>query len=235
MLAVLSVLRLVRENRTERSGRLDVMGPTAITLAPLALINALLRSPSGGWTSASTLLLLGAAVTLFVAFLVIERRHPDPLVPLGFFADRTRASANALNLVMFSTLLATFFCMSLYMQHVLGYSPITTGLAYLPFGIALGAALGISNALIPRVGVRPVIVAGLLIGAAGMVIFSRAPENGSLSVQVLGVKPGLVVNGLGRSRRGGVGLVGGAGRARADAQPYLGPRSGVVPDRRHDG
>jgi EmrB/QacA subfamily drug resistance transporter len=199
VLAVLSVLRLVRESRTERSGRLDVMGPTAITLALLALINALLRSPSGGWISASTLLLLGAAVTLFVAFLVIERRHPDPLVPLGFFADRTRASANALNLVMFSTLLATFFCMSLYMQHVLGYSPITTGLAYLPFGIALGAALGISNALIPRVGVRPVIVAGLLIGAAGMVIFSRAPENGSYVSDLL---PGMLILPIGLGSAG---------------------------------
>jgi EmrB/QacA subfamily drug resistance transporter len=199
VIAAVAVLRLVRESRTQRSGRLDVAGPLAITGALLLLIHALLRAPGAGWTASSTLALLAGAVMLFVAFLIIESRHHDPLVPLKFFADRTRASANGLNLLMFSALLATFFCMSLYMQHVLGYSPIKTGLAYLPFGLSLGVALGISSALIPRVGVKPVVVPGLIIGAIGMVLFSRVPEQGSYVTDLL---PGMLVLPLGLGAAG---------------------------------
>jgi predicted MFS family arabinose efflux permease len=137
--------------------------------------------------------LAGAAVVLAL-FVANERRQRAPLAPLSIFRINGLGFSNVTQLVAFAGFLALFFYVTLYMQNVLGYSAIQTGLAYLPLcGIAVVSA-GITSQLIGRVGTRPVIVVGALIGAAGLYWLSRIPVDGAYTADLL---PGLLLVGLG--------------------------------------
>jgi predicted MFS family arabinose efflux permease len=160
----------------------------------LLLVFALVEAPDQGWAATLTVAELAGAVALLAAFVVNERRSRDPLLPLSIFRIRGLAAADVTQLIAIAGFLAVFFFLTLYMQNVLGYSPIQTGLAYLPVTAGVGIAAGISSQLLSRTGTRPVIVAGSLIAASGVYYLSRIPVHGSYLADLL---PGLVVMSLG--------------------------------------
>src|SRR5262249_54705325 len=172
----------------------DAVGAVLVTSGMLLLVYGLVRAPIVGWGSARTIGVLAAAAAILVAFVLNERRQRAPLAPLSIFRINGLGSSNVAQLVAFAGFLALFFYVTLYMQTVLGYSAIQTGLAYVPLcGIAVVGA-GISSQLIGRVGTRPVIVTGALIGATGLYWLSRIPVDGSYTRDLL---PGLLLVGLG--------------------------------------
>ena len=131
---------------------------------------------------------------LLAAFAVNELHRPDPLAPLSIFRIGGLGYSNATQLIAFAGLIAMFFFLTLYMQNVLGYSPIQTGLAYLPLCFTIGISAGVSPALIARIGTRPLIVGGALISAGGVFWLSRIPVGGHFATDLL---PGMIVLSLG--------------------------------------
>lgn len=187
-------LRLLPRAPGTATGRVDVGGAVAVTGALMLAVFAIVNGNEAGWGSARTLALLGAAAVLLAAFFAIETRITTPLVPLGLFRNRNVASANAVGVLMAGGLFAWFFFSALYLQQVLGYTPLEVGLAYLPSMVVWGAASLFSDRLVMRFGAKPPLVAGLVLMALGLVLFARTPVDGSLLVDVL---PGTIAIGLG--------------------------------------
>jgi predicted MFS family arabinose efflux permease len=152
------------------------------------------KAPTVGWGTTRTIGELAAALVLLAAFVTNERRAKDPLAPLSIFRINGLAASDATQLAAFAGFLAMFFFLTLYMQNVLGYSPIRTGLAYLPVTFAIGIAAGVSSQLLSRIGTRPVIVAGALIASGGVYWLSRIPVDGSYVTDLL---PGMLVMSIG--------------------------------------
>ena len=172
----------------------DVRGAVLATSGMLLLVYALVKAPDVGWGTARTVGELGGAIAMLAAFVVNEQRVRNPLAPLSIFRINGLAYADVTQLIAFAGFLAMFFFLTLYMQNVLGYSPIETGLAYLPVTVGAGTAAGITSQLVGRTGTRPVIVAGALIAAGGVYYLSGVPVGGSYLTDLL---PGLVVMSLG--------------------------------------
>lgn len=172
---------LVRADGPRAAGRrLDLPGAALLTGGPLTLVYGVLRG------SAAAML---AGVALLAAFIPVEARTKSPLVPLSFFAHRTRAVANAVTVPLSAGLSTSFFLLTLYMQDVVGLSPLQAGLAYLPFCAALLAAIVLTPRLIGAIGTNRTALLGLLVTAAGLGWLARLPDAGGLWVDVL---PGMV-------------------------------------------
>ena len=146
------------------------------------------------WGSAATVWRLVGAGALLAAFVAKEATGANPVVPLNIFRVRGLAAADLTQLIAFAGFLAIFFFLTLYMQNVLGWSPVKTGLAYLPLCGGVGVAAGITSQLISRVGTRPLIVSGALVTSAGVFLLSRIPVHGSYAADLL---PGLLVTSFG--------------------------------------
>jgi EmrB/QacA subfamily drug resistance transporter len=194
--AVLAVSpRLLQESRAALTHRhFDVSGATSITAGLMVLVYAITRASQHGWTNAVTVGLLATAVALIAAFVAIEARSPAPLLPLRIFRLRTLSAANAIMLVIGTTAFAQFFLITLYLQQVLRYSAIETGVAFITITVAIVAASGPGQALTTRLGARPVLSAGLLLTAAGGALYARMPADGHYFWDVF---PGLLVSGIG--------------------------------------
>jgi len=174
---------------------LDVAGAVTVTTALMLAIYAIVNGNDAGWASTQTLALLAGAVVLFAAFLVIEANVRVPLMPLGLFRLRNLATANIVGVLWAAAMFAWFFLSALYLQLVLGYSPLQVGLAFLPTNLIMAAcSLGLSARLVMRFGLKPPLTAGLLCAAAGLLLFARAPIDGSFVVDVL---PPMLLLGLG--------------------------------------
>ena len=163
--------RIVPESRSERvsKGGYDIEGAAAITLGTIALVFTLIKADSWGWTSGRTLAGFGIAAVLIAAFLWIERRHRDPLVPLRIFSNRSLAAADATFLLVAAALFGVFFFLTLYFQQVLGYSALKTGVAYLPLSLTLIGASALASRLVDRFTPKPVLCVGLLTATVGFV------------------------------------------------------------------
>jgi EmrB/QacA subfamily drug resistance transporter len=189
-------LRLLpAEDSQAAGGRLDVAGAVTVTASLMLAVYAIVNGNDKGWTSAQTLGLLAAAVVLMALFLGVESRVRSPLVPLGIFRLRNVATANATGILWAAAMFSWFFMSALYLQKVLGYSPLKVGLAFLPANLIMGAfSLGLSAKLVMRFGFRAPLATGLLLAAAGLVVFARAPVDGSFLVDVL---PSMILLGVG--------------------------------------
>jgi EmrB/QacA subfamily drug resistance transporter len=175
--------------------RLDVTGAVTVTAAVMLGTYAVVNGNDNGWTSAETLGLLAAAGALLAVFLAVEARVASPLMPLGLYRLRNISVANVVGVLMAGAMFGWFFLSALYLQLVLGYSPLEVGLAYLPATVIMGAgSIAVSDRLVMRFGIKPPIVAGLAFFAIGLVMFSRAPVDGNFVVDVL---PAMIVMGLG--------------------------------------
>jgi MFS family permease len=200
------------ERGRARLADFDIRGAILATGGMLLLVFALVKAPDQGWGATLTIAELAGALALLAAFVVAEHRSAKPLLPLSMLRIRGLAAADTTQLIAFAGFLAIFFFLTLYMQTVLGYSPIQTGAAYLPLTFGVGVAAGIASQLLARVGTRPVIVAGALIASGGVYLLSRIPVEGSYLSDLL---PGLLVVSLGI---GGV-FVGAATAANAGVPP----------------
>jgi len=189
-------LRLLPGAHAARSGgRIDVAGAVLVTLALVLAVYATVNGNQAGWESRQTLGLLAGSAILLTAFLAREARIASPLVPLGLFRLRNVATSNIVGVLWAAAMFAWFFLSALYLQLVLGYSPLKVGLAFLPANLIMGVfSLGLSAKLVLRFGFRAPLGTGLLLAAAGLALFVRAPVHGSFVVDVL---PSMVLLGFG--------------------------------------
>jgi EmrB/QacA subfamily drug resistance transporter len=177
------------------AGRLDVAGSVTVTAALMIAVYAIMDGNHTGWASVRTIGLLVVAAALLAAFLHIESRAVSPLMPLALFRLRSLATANAVGVLWAAAMFAWFFLSALYLQLVLGYSPLAVGLAFLPANLIMGAfSLGLSERIVLRFGIRAPLVIGMLLVAASLALFARAPVEGTYVVDVL---PGMLLLGLG--------------------------------------
>jgi len=169
-----------------RRGRLDLPGAVTVTTGMTLLVYGLNRAAGSGWTNNLTVASLGAAGVLLVAFIVVELRSQQPLMPLRIFASRNRSGAYAIRFAIGATLSGMLFFLTQFLQNVLGYSPLEAGLAFLP--ITIGVVIGAQTAsrLIGRIGPRPLMTVGALIGAVGLFGLSRITEHAGYVSGVLG-------------------------------------------------
>lgn len=194
--AVVAVTRLVDESRADAAtvdavrNRPDLAGAALATGGLISVVYGLISAAGHPWGATSVVAPLVTGGVLLGAFVVRERTAGNPLVPLRFFANRTRVTANLVTL-FFSTV---FFLLTLFWEQTQHYSALKTGFAYLPFGVAIGLGIALSSNLVPRIGVRPVLAGGFVLGALGMLELSRITVHGSYLTQAL---PGLVVMALG--------------------------------------
>jgi EmrB/QacA subfamily drug resistance transporter len=174
-----------------RPGRIDVAGAVTGTGGIALLVYGLSKAAAGPdgvshWGDAQVLASLTASVVLLVSFVLIERRSSRPLLPMRVLADRNRSGAYLIMLCVATGLFGLFFFLTLFIQNVLGYSAVRTGIAYLPFAIGVVVASGLASQLVPRIGARPLIVVGAAMVAGGMFWFSRLTEHASYAGQLLG-------------------------------------------------
>jgi EmrB/QacA subfamily drug resistance transporter len=176
-------------------GRLDVAGAVTVTASLMLAVYAIVNGNQSGWTSGRTLGLLAAAVGLLAVFLTIESRVDSPLMPLGLFRLRNVATANLVSVLWAAAMFAWFFMSALYLQLVLGYTPLQVGLAFLPANLIMGGmSVGVSARLVMRYGIKRPLATGLLFAAVGLALFARAPAGGSF---VLDVLPSMCLLGFG--------------------------------------
>lgn len=178
-LALLLLPRLVDESRAPRtSGRIDALGAALVTAGLSCVVDGLLSAARRPWGDVAVTVPLAVGGAALLAFVVVQARTRDPLVPLGFFANRTRVSANVATLFMFGVMASTLLILTLYMQEVLGYSPLRTGLAYLPFCFAFVPGFVISAQLMKRLGARGALLAAFVVACAGMLLLTRIQAHG---------------------------------------------------------
>ncbi len=179
--------RLIAESRVESETRaFDFAGAFSVTAGLALFVYALVEAPGAGWGSAQTIVLLGGSIALLGAFVAVERRSAAPLVPFSIFRIRTLTGANVVGVLTGASLFSMFFFISLYMQNVLGFSAIKTGLSYLPLAVSIILAAGFASVLVTRVGFKPILATGMLFVAAGLLWFSRISVDGSFGADVLG-------------------------------------------------
>src|SRR3954447_25213844 len=186
---------LLRESKADLNHRhFDAAGATSITGGLMLLVYALTRATQHGWGSTATIGLLAASGALIIGFVVIEARSKAPLLPLGIFRLRTLAASNVSVLLLSASLFSQFFLLTLYMQQVLHYSALETGVAYIGLTVTIVAFSGVAQALATRVGVRPHHTAGLIVSAGCLLMYSQLPVHGRYFWDLF---PAFILSGLG--------------------------------------
>ena len=180
------VRRYVAESRAEGLKRhFDSLGAITVTASLMLLVYGLTQANNAGWGSAQTIGVLIASAALMIATLFIEQRSPEPLVPLRFFRRVTPTGANIIGFGLGTIVFGMFFLLSLYMQQVLGFSALKTGVGYLAVALTAVVASGIAQALVTKMGVRPVLAAGMLLLAAGLIYFTFISVDGTYLADLL--------------------------------------------------
>jgi EmrB/QacA subfamily drug resistance transporter len=195
VLVLAAIFRMIApDGPRARLQNFDLPGAILATGGMLVLVYSLVEAPIVGWGRGRTIAGLAAAVLLLIAFIVNERRQRNPLAPLQIFRINGLGFADVTQLTAFAGFVAMFFFLTLYMQNVLGYSPMQSGLAYLPLCFVGAICAGVASQMLARVGTRPVIVVGAIVSAAGLYWLSRIPVHGSYLKDLL---PGLLVISIG--------------------------------------
>lgn len=188
--------RVIRESRSNAAakGGYDAEGAIAITIGTIALVFTLVKADSWGWGSGKTIAGFAISAALIAAFVAIERRHRDPLVPLRIFSNRSLAASDVSFLLVAAALFGMFYFCTLYLQQVLGYGALKTGVSYLPLTLTLIAASGGASRLVDRFGPKPVLVTGLLITTGGFALLTQVSGHGDYVSHVL---PSMLIIALG--------------------------------------
>jgi EmrB/QacA subfamily drug resistance transporter len=186
---------IVPESRASTRRRtFDTTGAVVLTAGLVLLIYTLGQTVTQGWASTRTVISLGIVAALLLAFVLIERRTKDPLLPFSIFRLRALRTANLTALLMLATLVTLFFFASLFMQQVLNYSPLRTGLAYVPLAIIVSVGAGISSKLVTKIAGNVVLIAGLLFTTVGLLMLWRLPIHADYLTDVL---PAFLIGGVG--------------------------------------
>ncbi len=180
--------RTLLESRREEGGHsFDFPGAVTVTAGLALLVYAVVEAVNVGWGSTRTILCLAGSVVLLILFVAIERRESDPLMPFSIFRLRTLRGANIVGLLIGMSLFSMFFFISLYLQNVMHYSAIKTGVAYLPLAIGIIVSAGAASVLVTRLGFKTPLIGGLLLIAGGLLWFSQVPATGgSFGADILG-------------------------------------------------
>ena len=192
----------------------DIPGAVTLTAGLVLMVFALVKSTSWGWASAKTLGTLAVAFVLIALFVVIERRTKSALVPLSIFRNRSLSVSNMVSLALGASIFSMFYFLSLYMQQVLGYSALKTGVGYLAIAGSIIVAAGAAQSLVAKFGVRLVMTAGMALAAGGLIYFAQISPHGTYVGTLL---PGFLLAGV------GLGL--------SFVPVTIGAMSGVVPKR----
>jgi EmrB/QacA subfamily drug resistance transporter len=194
--ALVMVPRLVTESRMERAGRHrpDYAGAVTGTAGLIALVDGLLQAATHPWGAYQVLVPLLGGVALLGVMVWIESVSDAPLIPLEFFKNRTRVVTNFTTLFFSSAFFSYFFLLTLFMQQILHFSPIKAGLAYLPFGITIGIGIGLGTALMPKLGVKPLLTGGFFLCAIGLWMTATIDVDTTYVAHIL---PGMIVLGIG--------------------------------------
>ena len=186
---------LLRESRADLEHRtFDFAGAASITGGLMLLVYAMTRAALHGWGTSQTIGLLAASAVLIGSFFVIEMRSKAPLLPLRIFRLRTLSASNVSGLLMGGAIFSQFFLLTLYMQQVLHYSALQTGVAYIGLTLTIIAFSAVAQALVTRIGVRRVLPAGLALSTVALVLFARLPVHGSYFSDLF---PAFIISGLG--------------------------------------
>jgi EmrB/QacA subfamily drug resistance transporter len=189
---------LLEAGRVESAdGGFDLAGALLVTASLVAAVYAIVGANTVGWTSAQTIILLAVAASLMGLFVAVEARTRVPLVPLGIFRSRNLTVSNVAMVLTVAGMFGWFFFSALYLQRVLGYGSLQTGLAFLPATLVLGAlSYSAAAKAVNRFGIKPMLMGGMALLAVSLLLFARAPAEGSFLVDVL---PGMLLLGLGAS------------------------------------
>jgi len=187
VVAVLAAPRVLPEGKdpTEVKG-FDIPGAVSVTAGLALLVFAMVKASQEGWGTTNTIVRLAISVALLIAFVVIELRTRHPLLPFSIFRLRTLRGANLAGVLTGMSLFSMFLFISYYLQFVLGYSAIRTGIAYLPLAVSIIITAGVASQLVTRIGFKPTLIGGLVLVAVGLFWFSRISPNGSYLSDVLG-------------------------------------------------
>jgi EmrB/QacA subfamily drug resistance transporter len=178
---------IVRESRAPDIGRnFDAIGAASVTGGLTLLVYAISKAPVDGWGDTTTIVLLIAAAVLIVFFVVWESRVANPLMPLSIFRIRTLAGANAVGALLGASIFADFFLLTLYVQNVLGYSALRTGITFLATAGTVVLVAGLSQWLCTKVGPKPVMVTGLALNTGALVWYAQIPVDGTYAHNLLG-------------------------------------------------
>ena len=195
IVALLLTRKYVPESRTEGLARhFDTQGAVLVTASLMMLVYALTKATDAGWDSVQTIGFLAGSVALMAAFLFVESRSKSPLVPLGFFKNRTATGANVIGFGLGTIVFGMFLLLSLYMPQVLGYSALKTGLAYLAVALTAVVASGIAQALVTKIGVKVALTIGMVLLGAGLLYFTQISVDGTYVGDLL---PGFLLVGVG--------------------------------------
>jgi EmrB/QacA subfamily drug resistance transporter len=186
IVAILAPRLLVESRRESDLRHFDALGAVTVTAGLSLLVFALVDTINEGWGSTQTLTLLAVALALIVAFVFIELRSRDPLMPFGIFRLSTLTGANVVGLLLGAALFAMFFFLSRYMQQVLGYSALKAGVSYLPLTLAIIASAGAASVLVTKLGFKKVLLAGLVLVTLALLWFAQVPVRGSYVSDLLG-------------------------------------------------
>jgi EmrB/QacA subfamily drug resistance transporter len=192
--AVVAALILPESRERSRSRNFDTLGAVFLTGALLLLIYTINEAVTVGWATPRTIGSIAGSVALLGLFVVVELRAKSPLIPLGIFRRATLRTANIINLVVVAAFFSLFFFASLFMQQVLGYSALKTGLAYVPLALTVAASAAVASVLVTKVAPKPVLVAGLTLTTTGLLLLSRLPLHSSYAVDLL---PAFLIVGAG--------------------------------------
>jgi EmrB/QacA subfamily drug resistance transporter len=185
--AITAAPRVLPEGKdpTEVKG-FDLPGAISVTAGLGLLVFAMVKASQEGWGTTGTIVRLAIGVALLIAFIVIELRTKHPLLPFSIFRLRTLRGANLAGILTGMSLFSMFLFISYYLQYVLGYSAIKTGIAYLPLSVAIIITAGVASQLVTRIGFKPTLIAGLVVLAVGLFWFSRISPTGTYLSDVLG-------------------------------------------------
>ena len=192
--ALAAAYKLIPGGRPAQPPKLDLMGTVTVTTGLFSLVYGFARAETHGWASAGTVAWLVAGVAALITFVVVEARVQHPLLPLRIVRDRTRAGSYLSLMITGAGLFAVFLFLTYYLEVTLGYSPIKTGLAFLPMIGALVIVAQLMSLVLSHTGPRPIVPMGMALAASGMLLFRQLGLHSSYLVHVL---PGLVVTGAG--------------------------------------
>ena len=194
IIAVLLAIPFVHESRAHGDTKYDIPGAITATLGLVSLVYGITRAESEGWNGTQTIAFMGAGVLLLIVFLVIESRSSHPLLPVRILANRNRGGAYLASFFVGVGLFAMFLFLTYFFQGVMGYTPLTSGLLFLPFSVGIIISAGIASQLLPRFGPRWITATGFVLAVVGMLLLTRmTPETAYVS----GILPALILLSLG--------------------------------------
>ncbi|MGA5450535.1 MFS transporter [Streptomyces umbrinus] len=167
LLIVLATPRYIRESE-RHPGHFDILGALTSTVGMVMLVYGFIRASEDGWSDSLTLAAFAAAVVLLAAFIAIERRSKQPITPLWMFRDRNRAGVYAIMLSLAAAMFGMFFFLTLFVQNILGFSPLEAGLAFLPVSAIIAIGAGFASQLLPKWGPKPFMTVGAVLSAIGL-------------------------------------------------------------------